>query len=199
MATPLQHKICDYIEQYLKAHPYSPSLTEIARGIGLSPKSVSLISRNIHALAKEGRLILDKQGYRNIRLAPATSGHCLPLVGRIAAGVPIEAIEDKQALDLTSLWQPEGHFILEVKGDSMIDEGILNGDYVVCRQTERAQEGDIVVALIDQQEATLKRISWRVPDRITLIPANAALKPKAYLPQHVQVQGVFAGLLRLKK
>jgi repressor LexA len=113
--------------------------------------------------------------------------------------VPIEAIEDRQTLDLTALWQPEGHYILEVKGDSMIDEGILNGDYVVCRQTERAQEGDIVVALIDQQEATLKRISWRVPDRITLIPANVALKPKAYLPQHVQVQGVYVGLLRLRK
>lgn len=198
MATPLQHKICDYIKQYLNEHAYSPSLTEIARGIGISPKSVSLISRNIHALAKEGKLTLDKKGYRNIRLTPP-SGHFLPLVGRIAAGVPIEAIEDKQSLDLTSLWQPEGHFMLEVKGDSMVDEGILSGDYVVCRQTERAQEGDIVVALIDQQEATLKRISWRVPERITLIPANAALKPKAYLPQHVQIQGVFVGLLRLRK
>ncbi len=204
MATPLQHKICDYIEQYLNEHAYSPSLTEIARGIGISPKSVSLISRNIHALAKEGKLILENKGYRNIRLVchsreSGDSNHALPLVGRIAAGVPIEAIEDRQSLDLTSLWQPDGHFVLEVKGDSMVDEGILNGDYVVCRQTGRAQEGDIVVALIDQQEATLKRISWRVPERITLIPANIALKPKAYVPQRVQVQGVFVGLLRLRK
>jgi repressor LexA len=200
MLTPLQHKICDYIEHFLQEHPYSPSLAEIARGIGISPKSVSLISRNIHALAKEGRLSLDKKGYRNIRLAPRESGELpgIPLVGRIAAGVPIEAIEEKQTLDLNSLWQPAGHYMLEVRGDSMIDEGILDGDYVVCRQTERAQEGDIVVALIDQQEATLKRISWRVPDRITLIPANVAFKPKAYLPQHVEVQGVFVGLLRLK-
>jgi len=199
MVTPLQHKILDFIEAYLNDHPYSPSLAEIARGIGISPKSVSLISRNIHALAKEGRLSLDEKGYRNIRLAPAASSHVLPLVGRIAAGVPIEAIEEQQTLDLTALWQPEGHFVLLVKGDSMIDEGILNGDYVICRQTGRAQEGDIVVALIDQQEATLKRISWRVADRVTLIPANATLKPKAYLPQRVLIQGVFVGLLRLKK
>jgi repressor LexA len=198
MSTPLQHKICEYIEHYLKEHPYSPSLAEIARGIGLSPKSVSLISRNIHALATAGKLTLDKKGYRSIRLAP-TSSAALPLVGRIAAGVPIEAIEDNQTLDLAALWQPDGHYILQVKGDSMVEEGILDGDYVVCHQTERAEEGDIVVALIDQQEATLKRISWRVPDRVTLIPANVTLKPKAYLPQRVQIQGVFVGLLRLKK
>lgn len=196
--TPLQHKIYDFIRQYLSEHSYAPSLAEIARGINVSPKSVSLISRSIHALVAAGRLTFDKKGYRNINLAEANR-FCLPLLGRIAAGAPIAAIEDKQMIDLGAILQGESRFILEVKGDSMVDEGILDGDLVICRHTDHAKEGDIVVALLDQQEATLKRLSYKIPDRVTLIPANPMLKPKAYLPQHVQIQGVFVGLLRLKK
>jgi repressor LexA len=123
----------------------------------------------------------------------------LPLLGRIAAGTPIVAIENKQFIDLEALLPTEGHFILEVNGDSMIDEGILNGDLVICKHTQQAREGDIVVALIDEEEATLKSLSYKIQDRLTLIPANPALKPKAYLPHRVQIQGVFTGLLRLKR
>lgn len=198
MPTPLQHKIYDFIRDYIEQHGYAPALTEIAAGIGVSPKSVSLISRSIHALAAAGQLILDKKGYRNIRLADANRV-CLPLLGRIAAGAPIAAIEDRQTLNLQELLYGEDRFVLEVKGDSMIDEGILDGDWVICRETQQARENDIVVALIDQQEATLKRISYKVPERITLIPANPTLKPKAYLPHHVQIQGIFVGLIRMNR
>jgi repressor LexA len=194
--TPLQHKIYGFLRDYLAGHGYAPSLAEIARGIGVSPKSVSLISRSIHALAEAGMITLDQKGYRNIRLTDAP-GFSLPLLGRIAAGVPIAAIEDKQMMDLSVLVQGDNRFILEVKGDSMIDKGILDGDLAICRYTNHADEGDIVVALIDQQDATLKTLSYQVPGRITLMPANSLLKPKAYLPQHVQIQGVYVGLVRL--
>lgn len=196
--TPLQHKIYDFISDYLAQHGYAPALAEIAVGIGVSPKSISLISRSVHALVAAGRLKLGEKGYRNISLA-STSQVCLPLLGRIAAGAPIAAIEDKQSIDLPALLYADDRFILEVKGDSMIDEGIFDGDWVICRHTQHAREDDIVVALVDQQEATLKRLSYKVRDRITLIPANPQLKPKAYLPQRVQIQGVYVGLVRMRK
>jgi repressor LexA len=157
-----------------------------------------LISRSIHSLVAAGRLKFDKKGYRNIQVA-ASGSLILPLMGRIAAGTPIEAIEDRQSVDLGSLLKDHDHFVLEVRGDSMVDEGIFDGDLVICRHAKEGREGDIVVALIDNLEATLKRISYQIADRITLIPANAALKPKAYLSHRVQVQGVFVGLLRLRK
>jgi repressor LexA len=198
MVTPLQNRIYKYIQSHISEEGCSPSLAEIASGIGISPKSVSLISRSIHSLVEAGRLKFDKKGYRNIQVVETDSQMGLPLLGRIAAGVPIEAIEDQQFVDMQGLLNNPDHFALQVKGESMIEEGILDGDYVLCRRVNTAHEGDIVVALIDGMEATLKRISFQVNDRITLIPANPAFKPKAYIPQRVQIQGVYIGLLRLK-
>lgn len=198
MVTPVQQKVYDFIQGYTKEYGYSPSLTEVASGIGISPNSISLISRSIHALVAAGRLRFHKKGYRNIEVVNG-DGLSLPLMGRIAAGSPIEAIEDRQTVDFGSLLRSDDHFVLEVKGDSMVEEGIFDGDMVICRHTRQAREDDIVVALIDGQEATLKGISFKIPDRVTLIPANPTLKPKAYLPHRVQIQGVFVGLLRLKK
>jgi repressor LexA len=197
VTTPLQEKIYEYIRQYLNEQDYSPSLEEVARGIGISPNSISLISRHIHALVADGRLKFHKKGYRNLQLVERDD-FSLPLLGRIAAGTPIEAIETRQSIDFSGLLKANDHFVLEVKGDSMVGEGIFDGDYVICKPAKQAHEGEIVVALIDEQDATLKRISYKIQDRVTLIPANPALKPKAYLPHRVQVQGVFAGLLRLK-
>lgn len=200
MVTPLQLKVYDHIRQYIDEYGYSPSLTEIAAGIGISRNSISLISRSIHALVEAGRLKFHKKGYRNLQIVDGKDSFSLPLMGRIAAGTPIEAIENRQTIDLRSLLCGDNdQFMLEVKGDSMIDEGILDGDLVICKSAKQAFENEIVVALIDQQEATLKRLSYKIKDHITLIPANPHLKPKAYLPQRVQIQGVFMGLLRLKK
>src|SRR3990167_10704969 len=195
MVTPVQQKIYKYIQDHIGEHGYSPSLSEVARGIGISPKSISLVSRSIHALVDAGRLKFDKKGYRKVSVAPASGSCTLPLMGRIAAGMPIEAIEDRQSVDIGALLQDQDHFVLEVRGESMIDEGIFDGDLVICRHAREAREGDIVVALIDNLDATLKRVSYQITDRVTLIPANTALKPKAYLPHRVQVQGVFVGLL----
>lgn len=125
--------------------------------------------------------------------APALS---VPLVGRIAAGLPIEAIEDHEELAVpAALLGPGEHYALEVVGDSMIDAGIFNGDFALIRKTEEAREGDIVVALIDAQDATLKYFH-REKGMIRLDPANPAHQPQRYLPSRVRIQGRLAGLLR---
>jgi len=197
MNTPIQRKIYEYIREYIRERGYSPSLEEIARGINLSPKSISLVSRHIHALVEAGQLEFYRKGYRNIQIVEEHP-FLFPLLGRIAAGEPIEVIADgRETIDLRSLFTRDDHFMLQVLGNSMVDEGIHDGDLVICKHRKQAQEGDIVVALIDGQAATLKRISYKIAERITLIPANPDLKPKAYLPHRVQIQGIFAGLLRL--
>jgi repressor LexA len=198
MVTPLQHKVYAYVRQYILAHGYSPSLAEVASGIGISTTSISLISRCIRALVAAGWLQQDKKGYRNLTLAQQEK-FSLPLLGRIAAGVPIAAIENKEALDLHFLFQDDNFFALAVKGDSMIDEGIFDGDFVICQHARQAAEGEIVVALVDKEEATLKRISYKTKNKITLIPANVALHPKVYPPERVQIQGIYKGLLRWKE
>lgn len=199
MVTPTQQKIFRFVCQYIDQNGYSPSLVEIANGIGISPTSISLVSRGIHALIDAGKLKFYKKGYRNLQVATtqALPTLALPIMGRIAAGEPIEALtESERYVDFKQLLN-EDRFVLEVKGDSMVDEGILDGDFVICRSVRQAQEGDIIVALIDGQEATLKRVSYKIPDRITLIPANPTFKPKAYLPHRVEVQGVLVGLVRM--
>lgn len=120
----------------------------------------------------------------------------IPMHGRIAAGLPIEALEDSEMLPVpTALLGAGDHFALEVSGDSMVDAGIFDGDYALIQRTNVARDGDIVVALIRNEEATLKYLR-RVNGRVRLDPANAAYEPQVYDPQEVQVQGRLAGLLR---
>lgn len=198
MVTPTQHKIYQFIQQFMQEQGFAPSLQEIAQGIGISPRSKSLISRYVHALESEGLLKLGDKGYRNIQL---THSHqlTLPMVGRIAAGAPLEAIAQSEVLDLGALLLGKDHYVLEVKGDSMIEEGILDGDKVICKRQSTANEGDIVVALVDNLSATLKRIRYKSEEEIVLLPANSKLKPQIYAASRVQIQGIFIGLLRLYK
>ncbi len=135
---------------------------------------------------------------RSARLHPqaTTPALSIPLVGRIAAGLPIEAIEGHEQLAVpAALLGPGEHYALEVVGDSMIDAGILEGDFALVRKTEEAREGDIVVALIDEQDATLKYFH-REGRMIRLDPANPAHQPQRYQPGRVHVQGRLSGLLR---
>jgi repressor LexA len=120
----------------------------------------------------------------------------LPLHGRIAAGMPIEAIEGQNSLPVpAALLGPGEHYALEVAGDSMVEEGILDGDYALIRKTDTAREGEIVVALIDDSEATLKTFR-REGQMIRLDPANRRYDPQRYRPDRVRIQGRLAGLLR---
>lgn len=140
----------------------------------------------------------DKHKARSLRVNPAYSFQDetplkLPLIGRIAAGMPIEAVENRDSLNLDELFTPDDTFALEVAGDSMIDEQIRDGDYVLCRRCQTASDGETVVALLDDGEATLKKF-YREKDRIRLQPANKKYKP--IYAENVTIQGVVIGLIR---
>jgi repressor LexA len=117
------------------------------------------------------------------------------VLGNIAAGVPIEAIEDVETFDLTKTFDPHQHFLLRVKGTSMILDGINDGDLAIVRHTNTAKNGDTVVAVVDGGEVTLKRFK-KVKNTITLIPANDQLTPMDYPASRVEIRGVFVGLVR---
>jgi repressor LexA len=196
--TPTQFKIYQFVTEFIQKRSFAPSLKEIAVGIGISPTSLSLISRYLRVLERDGLLKIGKKGYRKTQLKHSSNMR-LPLVGRIAAGAPIEAIPEAEMIDMADLLRADDLYVLEVKGDSMIEEGIWNGDKVICKRQNIAKENDIVVALIDDQNATLKRIHFSSRQEITLIPANKKLKPQVYAANRVQVQGIFVALLRLHK
>ena len=196
MTTPTQYKIYQFVTQFIQERGFAPSLNEIAIGIGISPRSLSLVSRYLKALEQDGLLSMGKTGYRKIQLK-SSPGVNLPLLGRIAAGSPIEAVARNETIDFLELFGKEDLYALEVKGDSMIEEGIFEGDKVICRRQDTAKENDIVVALIDNENATLKRIHFKPAGNVTLTPANVNLQPQIYPAHRVQVQGIFVGLLRL--
>lgn len=194
MSTSFQDNLYKFISDHLALYGQSPNYKEITMAMGISPKSKSLITRSLRALNSQGKISLKREG-RKVVITLA-SQH-LPLVGKISAGLPIEAIQENEMMDIKSLLEGEGRFALKVKGNSMIEEGILDGDFIICKKMQAAKEGDIVVALIDQLNTTLKRISYKVNGMITLIPANLEMKPRAYAPDRIQIQGIYIGLLRL--
>ncbi len=201
MLTRSQQRTYDFIIAFIDEKGYSPTTTEIARGTGLVSRGV--VYRYIKALVAENKITLIPNRHRNIQLArsPLISDKFLsceiPLKGLIAAGQPIEAIEQQDTVSLSHYFSQEDTFALKVRGDSMIDDGILDGDMVICRMASIAENGDIIVALIDQQEATLKRWQRLNDGVVQLLPANKALTPMTYSAERITVQGVFIGLLRL--
>ena len=196
MLTATQHKTLDFIRQYLARQSYAPSLEEIAAGIGIRSKGTA--HRHVRALAEAGALRLIPGRKRGIELADEQPDAALrlPLLGRIAAGRPIEAIPERDSLNLADYLLGPDRYALQVRGDSMIEAGILDGDLVIVKRQETANDNDIVVALIDGEEATLKRLRHRAGGRIQLIAANPAIAPLSYAAQRVQIQGVLVGQLR---
>jgi repressor LexA len=139
-----------------------------------------------------------RRGIRMVEQSPelAADTDALPLYGYIAAGSPIEAISNPESIDVPAqLRTPNPCYVLEVRGDSMIEEGILDGDWVVIEHRDRARNGEIVVALVDGEEATLKRLEQR-PDEVILHPANSSLSAMHFNPEQVQIQGVLVGQMR---
>ena len=197
MLTERQQKTYDFIYHYINKHGFAPKLPEIAQGIGIQSKGT--VHRYVQALAQEGFLDLVPNRHRGIQLRklPITSQPTrIPLLGKIAAGKPIEATIDHQELDLATFFGGNNLYALKVQGDSMIEEGIFDGDIVICQQADTAKEGEIVVALVDGLEATLKSIRYHKDGTILLIPANSALPALAYTADRVRIQGVFRGLIR---
>lgn len=197
MLTLKQKQTFDFIGNFINKFNHSPTAAEIAKGIGI--KSRGVVHRYLKALESQGFLELAPKRHRNIRLKEKRVHTMnLPLVGTIAAGQPIEAIEQDEAIDVASIFLGADRYALRVKGDSMIDEGIHDGDIVVCQKSDEAKDGQIVVALIDQQEATLKRLQRNADLTISLIPSNKELNPMVFSANRVQIQGIFLGLLRFQ-
>ena len=192
--TPRQHEIVEFIRDYVARNDYAPTMQEMADHLGVSRPTVF---EHIEALEARGALSRQALRSRGIELAPELSGRAtaLPLVGLIAAGSPIEAIEDTEVLDLEELFQGRAGetFVLRVRGDSMIDEQIRDGDYVIAEKRNRARNGETVVALLEDGDATLKKF-YRERGRIRLQPANPAMKP-IYV-KDCRIQGVVIGVLR---
>ena len=200
--TPKQLHILTRIRDLRLARGYSPTLQELADELGVNKVTVF---EHVEALIKKGALRRDPNKARSLEVKPSMQlpdearSTRLPLVGTIAAGSPIEAVEDRQSVDLEELFAPRGrgtnHFVLEVRGDSMIDEQIRDGDYVVVEQRSTARNGQTVVALLENGEATLKKF-YRERNRIRLQPANRAYEPIRVKPSSVQVQGIVVGVIR---
>ena len=193
--TVLENSMLRFIRGYLVRHGQGPTLTEIGKALGISSKGT--VHRYVQALVEKGYLLHTERGWRGIRLAdriPHTHA-TLPLVGRIAAGRPIEAIPGRDELNLAE-YSPDEHFALEVQGDSMCESGILDGDLVIIKSQAVAKDGDIVVALVDEQEATLKRFRKLSADKIKLVPENSQMQPMVYEASRVQIQGVLVGQMR---
>jgi len=197
--TPKAHQILDFIRQFIRKNVFSPTITEIGGGIKLSSRGT--VYRYLEQLEEDGYLVLHPGKQRNIELMPKAwservEDFSLPILGRIAAGRPIEAILNQEYVDFKDLSKKD-RYVLKVCGDSMIDEGIFDGDLVICRHSQRADNGDIVVALVDNQFATLKRFFRKDKNKITLKPANDKFEPVTYNSDRITVQGIMEGLLRL--
>ena len=217
MLTRKQQELLLYIDAKLKEGGVSPSFEEMKEALDL--KSKSGVHRLISALEERGFIrrlpnrarALEVLKVPDVRTAPVAANLNtpaaappraandvldIPLHGRIAAGTPIEALQGTDTLPVpAALLGPGEHYALEVAGDSMVDEGILDGDYALIRKQETARDGEIVVALINEEEATLKTFR-REGQMIRLDPANRLYDPQRYRPDQVQIQGRLAGLLR---
>jgi repressor LexA len=216
MLTAKQHELLKFINQRLASEGVSPSFDEMREALDL--KSKSGVHRLISALEERGfiRRLPNRARALEVLKMPETVAPALaslptakpvipsaandtieiPLHGRIAAGTPIEALQGTDSFAVpAALLGPGEHYALEVSGDSMVEEGILDGDFALIRKVDTAREGEIVVALIDDQEATLKTFR-REGQMIRLDPANRLYEAQRYRPDQVQIQGRLAGLIR---
>jgi repressor LexA len=200
-----QKQILDFISQYIQTNGCSPTLQEIADAMNLS--SLATVHEHLQALEKKGIIKKYDGAVRGIEIidnsinANLTAVE-LPLIGYIAAGEPIEAIENDLATVMVSpdmVSKSKRCFVLQVKGSSMIDEGIMDGDYVVLKQQETAENGQIVVALIDKDFATLKKFYKEKDGKIRLQPANNNMDPIIVDAEQVKIQGVVTGIVRRYK
>ena len=195
--TDNQRKVLSFIQSYVAAHEVSPKLQEIAEAIGITSRGVA--HRYVQALVDAGYVETSSGKHRNIRLLESSTQRpesVLPLLGKIAAGKPIEAIAGQDEIDLNGFFGTNSYAI-RVQGESMIEAGIMDGDIVVIEFRETANDGDIVVALIDEEEATLKRFKRSQQGRyIKLIPENSEMEPMVYEAERVRIQGVLVGQLR---
>lgn len=205
-----KQRIIDYIASTVRESGYPPSVREIAAAVGLA--STSAVHHHLSALEKDGLLERDATQSRALRLKPAallsngvgsdviargaeSDTRAIPVIGEIAAGGPIEAYQDGQeTVSVPDIINTSaGTYVLRVRGDSMVDAHIMDGDLVVIREQQTAHDGDIVVAQVEENAVTLKRF-FKERDRVRLQPANAEYEPQFY--EDVRIQGKLVGVIR---
>ena len=197
--TPRQLDVIVAIRNYRHLHGYSPTMQELADQLGTSKVT---IFEHVGALEKKRVLRRDKHKARSLEivadvLPDEERSTKLPLLGNIAAGSPIEAVENREELDLEQMFNTRaGVYVLRVRGDSMIDDHLCDGDYVIIERRENARNGEQVVALLDTGEATLKRYYKEGGGRVRLQPANPSHQPRVVDADRLKIQGVVIGVLR---
>ena len=202
--TKRQKEVLDFLVGFANKHGYSPSFEEIAKALRLT--SLATVHKHISTLERKGFI---RRGYNQSRSIEVTqlpksvreqvlerNSTELPMAGRIAAGRPLEAVEERETFSLAEFARGGNNFVLQVKGNSMMDDHILNGDFIVVEQTQVANSGEIVVALVGGDEATLKRFYREPGGKIRLQPANSEMQPILVPASEVKIQGRVVGVLR---
>src|SRR6266487_4595471 len=196
--TKRQREILDYLNEFIQQHGYAPSLEEIGKRFGLS--SLATVHKHLTNLQQKGFIKRAWNRSRSVELMPSRLlGRTveLPLLGYVAAGAPIEAIVGNETIDVPeTLAGNRDTYVLRVKGDSMIDEQIRDGDFVVVEDRKMADNGEMVIALLRGSDVTLKKLYRDPGGKIRLQPANAAIQPIFVDPDQVQIQGVVVGVMR---
>jgi repressor LexA len=203
--TKRQKDVLDFIADFVEEHGYSPSYEELAHGLKLA--SLATVHKHIQALESRNYLrrlfnqsrsleVSAKYIQERRRSRQTSRAAEVPLAGRIAAGAPVEAIEGQDTLQFADFAGKGDTFALQVSGESMIEDHILSGDYVLVEKTQQAKDGEIVAALVDGRETTLKRIYHEPDGRIRLQPANSSMQPIIVDGANVQVQGRVLAVLR---
>jgi repressor LexA len=202
--TKRQKEVLDFLAKFVDKHGYSPSFEEIGKALKLT--SLATVHKHISTLERKGFV---RRGYNRSRSIEVVQlpkpireqvldRHTveLPLMGRIAAGRPLEAIEEKETFSLGQFARGQNNYVLKVKGNSMIEDHILDGDFVVIEQTQVANPGEVVVALVDDNDATLKRFYRESGGKIRLQPANSEMQPIILPANQVKIQGRVVGVMR---
>jgi repressor LexA len=197
--TPRQLDVIVAIRNFRHLHGYSPTMQELADQLGTSKVT---IFEHVNALEKKRVLRRDRHKARSLeitadgKLPDEERSSKLPLLGSIAAGSPIEAIENREEIDLEQLFASRnGVYVLKIRGESMIEDHLCDGDYVIIERRSHAKNGEQVVALLDTGEATLKRF-YKEGSRIRLQPANSSMEPRVIEADRCRIQGVVIGVLR---
>jgi repressor LexA len=197
--TKRQKEILNFLEEFLNDNGYPPSFEEIARHFGYT--SLATVHEHLENLRQKGYIRKSYNASRSIELVPIgirASAIELPLLGTVAAGAPIEAIVDQESIAVPEDFIARGgqHYVLRVRGDSMVEEQIRDGDYVVVNARNAASNGEMVVALVNGDSATVKKFYRESDGRVRLQPANVSMPPMFFHPGDVVIQGVVVGVIR---
>ena len=196
--TKRQRQILDYVESFIEAYGYSPSFEEIASNFGYS--SLATVHEHLSNLEEKGFLRKNYNKSRSLEVVRAQMGALaleLPLLGTVAAGLPIEAIQDQDTVSVPhDMVRSGNNYVLRVKGNSMVDEQIRDGDYIIVNSRQTAENGEMVVALVNGDSATVKKFYRERDGRIRLQPANPTMEPMYFSADEVEIQGIVVGVIR---